>query len=187
VVSPDARIGDAESEIPLRCSGELLLLMGQTIQRIRVRREHSIRGGRILMNRRTATFWFPAFCSLTAAMGSLMIIRQMGLRPSILWVRRMPVLLYVPWLALLPLAGTVGAFLSRRGEAGFSTRLTASLFPAMILSGLVCLGLAWMAIAGQLDRPQWLYIVVGVLNWAVLPSVALLLGAVPLLRSPKRT
>jgi hypothetical protein len=133
------------------------------------------------MNKRTATFWFPAFCSLTAAMGSLMILRQMGLRPNILWVGRMPVLLYVPWLALLPLSGTVGAFLSRRGGGRFSACLTAALFPTMTLCGLLSLGLTWMAIAGQLDRPRWLYIVLGLFNWAVLPSVALLLGASPFL------
>jgi hypothetical protein len=129
------------------------------------------------MNIRTATFWLPALCGLTAAMGSLMISRQMGLRPSILWLGRMPVLLYVPWLALLPLTGIVCAFLSRRGGGGFSTCLTVSLFPAMTLCGLVCLGLTWMGIAGQLDRPRWLYVVLAVFNWGVLPSVSLLLGA----------
>jgi len=46
-------------------------------------------GGKSTMNKRTATFWFPALCSLTAAMGSLMIFRQLGLRPNTLWVGRM--------------------------------------------------------------------------------------------------
>jgi hypothetical protein len=135
-------------------------------------------------NKRTATLWFPALFSLIAAMGSLMVLRQMGPRPHILWVGRMPVLLYVPWLALLPLAGTIGAFLSRRGGGKFSTCLTASMFPAMTLCGLLCVGLTWMAINGQLDRPRWLYVALGVFNWAVLPSVALLLGAAPFLVKP---
>jgi hypothetical protein len=130
-------------------------------------------------------FWFPALCSLTTAMGSLMIVRRMGLRPNILWVGRMPVLLYVPWLVLLPLAGTVGAFLSRRSGGRFFTRLTAALFPAGTMSTLVCLGLMWMAISDRLDRPRWLYVALGLFNWAVLPSLVLLLGAVPLLGNPR--
>lgn len=143
-------------------------------------------GDRFAANKRTATLWYPALCGLTASMGSLMIFRMIGPRPSIIWVGRMPVLLYVPWLTLLPLSGTGGAFLSRRGGGNFRTCLTAALFPAMTLCALVCLGLTWMAIADQLDRPQWLYVLLGVFNWSVLPSVALLLGAIPLLSNARQ-
>jgi hypothetical protein len=141
---------------------------------------------RFTMNKRTATLWFPALFSLLAAMGSLFILRQVGLRPYLLWVGRMPVLLYVPWLTFLPLAGTVGAYLSRRGGGRFFDRLTAALFPALALFGLVGMGLTWMAVANQLDRPQWLYVVLGFFNWAALPSVGLVLGAIPFLSGPRQ-
>lgn len=139
------------------------------------------------VNKRTATLWIPALCSLTISMGSLMILRRMGLKPNVVWVGRMPVLLYVPWLVLLPLAGTVGAFLSRRGGGRFLTCLTASLSPAVTMCGLVSLGLVLMSTSDLLDRPRWLYIVLVLFNWVVLPSVALLTGAAPFLsdRAPR--
>jgi hypothetical protein len=56
----------------------------------------------------------------------------------------------------------------------------------MTMGGLVCLGLVWMAAADRLDRPRWLYIVLVLCNWVVLPSMALLLGAAPFLSSPKQ-
>jgi hypothetical protein len=59
--------------------------------------------------------------------------------------------------------------------------VAAGLFPAAVLLGLVCLGFAAMAISNQLDRPEWLCIAVGLLNWTVLPGCALLLGTAPFL------
>jgi len=115
-----------------------------------------------------------------------MIFRHMGLRPNIVWIGHIPVLLYVQWLAFLPLAGTAGAFLSRRGGGGFATRLRSALFPAMTICGLVCLGLMWMATTDRLDRPRWLYVVLVLFNSVVLPSIALLTGAAPFLNKPRQ-
>jgi len=56
----------------------------------------------------------------------------------------------------------------------------------MTVCGLVCVGLTWMAITNRLDRPRGLYVVLGLFNWAVLPTLALLLGAIPLLGNPKQ-
>jgi hypothetical protein len=106
-----------------------------------------------------------------------MILRHVGPRPYILWVGRMPVLFYVPWLTFLPLAGAVGGFLSTRRGGNFVTRVAAALFPAFTMFGLVCLGLIWMGLTGRLDRPGWLYVLLGLFNWTVLPTVALLPGA----------
>ena len=63
--------------------------------------------------------------------------------------------------------------------------VAAGLFPAAVLLGLVCLGLTAMAITDELDRPEWLCIAVGLLNWTVLPGGALLLGTTPFLISAK--
>ena len=137
------------------------------------------------MNNRISTLWLPGLVSLTFAMGFLMALRTFGPKPHIVWIGRMPMLLYVPWLVVLPLAGAAGAHLSRRSGGNLPACIAAGLFPAVVLFGLVCLGLSDMAIANQLDRPQWLYITVGLLNWAILPGGALLLGAAPFSKRAK--
>ena len=137
------------------------------------------------MNSRISTLWIPGLISLTFAMGLLMALRTFGPKPHVVWMGRMPMLLYIPWLAVLPLCGAAGAHLSRRSGGEFPACIAAGLFPGVVLFGLVCSGLFNMAITNQLDRPQWLYIAVGLLNWAVLPGAALLLGAAPLSKSAR--
>lgn len=137
------------------------------------------------MNRRIATLWLPGLVGLAAATGSWTALRLVGTRPHILWIGQMPLLLYVPWIVLLPLAGAAGAYLCRRAGGRPMACVAAGLFPAAVLLGLVCLGLTAMAISNELDRPEWLCIVVGLLNWTVLPGCALLLGTAPFLISAK--
>ena len=134
------------------------------------------------MMNRIATVWLPSLVSLTAAMGLLMILRRLGLHPYVMWVGRMPMLLYVPWLLLLPLSSATGAYLSRRGGGSRLACFIAGLFPGIVLVGLVCSGLAGMAIRNQLDRPEWFYIVITLVNWVILPAGVLLVGILPFLR-----
>jgi hypothetical protein len=134
---------------------------------------------------RVATLWWPGLVGLAAATGSWTVLRLVGTKPHILWIERMPLLLYVPWILLLPLAGAAAAYLCRRAGGGPMACVTAGLFPAGVLLVLVCLGLAGLAISHQLDRPEWLCIAVGLLNWTVLPACALLLGTSPFLTSAK--
>ena len=139
------------------------------------------------MKNRISNLWLPGLVSLTSAMGLQMVLRRIGPHPHVVWVGRIPLLLYVPWLAVLPLFGATGAYLSRRAGGALWVCVAAGLFPAIVLFGLVCLGLAGMAFGDQLngDRPLWLYVTVSLVNWAILPGVALLLGTLPFLRAPK--
>jgi len=82
------------------------------------------------------------------------------------------------WLAALPLFGAASAHLSRRAGGDRSTGLTAALFPAMVMIPL------WMALATRMSHPsprQWFGLFCGVLNWIVVPGIALSLGAWSLL------
>ena len=88
---------------------------------------------------------------------------------------------YVPWLVLLPLAGALGAWLSRRAGGRPGQRLTAALFPAFYAP----VALLLVAIRGAFFVPQE---AVGPFNllefllaWVVLPALACTLGALPLL------
>ena len=74
------------------------------------------------MNNRTLTVWLPALVSLMVAMGSLTALKTIGAHPKIIWMGQTPLLLYLSWLALLPLSGAFGAHLSRApgGIPGFA-------------------------------------------------------------------
>jgi hypothetical protein len=134
------------------------------------------------MNSRTKHLWLPGLVSLTAAMGSLMVLIEISLQPR--WLGRSPLqMVILPWLILLPLCGGAGAYLSRSGGADRRARMVAGLFPTIVLFILgTILVLTRLVIPA---RPQWwngsLAIVLGI----ILPSAALLLGTMPFLKHAK--
>lgn len=140
------------------------------------------------MNDRTRTLWLPGLVSLTAAMGMLMLMNRLGIKPTILWYRsRFALEFYLPWLLCLPLFGGLGAYLSRRSLGQFKMRLAAALFPAIAIFGLFCFGITtslmverrmvWHAFPGAFALM--------VFTWVLLPGAALALGALPFLRNPQ--
>ena len=136
-------------------------------------RIHSARMGKDTMTNRVKQFWLPGLLTFTLSMGLLELVQKFFPQPFILNLDHPPVLLfYVPWLLTLPLAGAIGACLSKR--AGGSRRMTllSSMFPVLPLAavfliaipvGLVLshtlshgivaaafltLGIAWVAVPG---------------------------------------
>jgi hypothetical protein len=85
------------------------------------------------------------------------------------------------WLALLPLCGAAGAYLSRRAGGASLNCLVAGTFPALAMLGVFCLllpiGIVIQRNAFLIHHP--LYFGLALLNWTVLPGALLLLGAVP--------
>lgn len=138
------------------------------------------------MNSRIATLWLPALINLAAAMSFLTMVRQFGIRPNVVWMGQLPMLLYVPWLAVLPLFGAATAYLARRAGGRFVVCVTAGLFPAVILSGLSCIGLIVIGPGDELDRPRWLYLSVNLATWDLIPTVVLLAGIASFLRMGPR-
>jgi cation transport ATPase len=135
------------------------------------------------MNTRSKTFWLPSLVSLTAAMVCLMISTEVAKQPRF-EVRGLATLAtYIPWLLMLPLCGAAGAYLSRRAGGERLVRLGAGLFPVIALTTLV----AFLTLIGKFvyAKPQWFYFSIAVLCGAILPSAALLLGAVPFVKDPK--
>ena len=135
------------------------------------------------MNRRTRTFWLPALVSLTAAMASLTISTLGGLEPRFVSRGWATYVAYVPWLLMLPLCGAAGAYLSRRAGGERRACLAAGLFPVIAMTSLV----GFLTVIGKFvyAKPQWLYFSMALLLGAVLPGVALLLGAAPFAKARK--
>lgn len=131
------------------------------------------------MNNRTKQFWLPALVTSLLGTGLLAIFQYAGMRPIVL---RTPVeqftTLYFPWLLSLPAFGFLGAFWSRRAGGAIPTRLFAGSFLSLIYFAVPWL---FVPIAMLMDHetPHMVPFTWFLLNWAVLPGLALLLGALP--------
>jgi hypothetical protein len=132
-----------------------------------------------IMNARTKQVWLPGLASLTTSMVFLMILIQISMQPR--YLGRSPLqMVLLPWLALLPLCGAGGAYLSRRGGGYRWARLAAGLFPTIVLFVLgSILVITHLIVPAQ---PRLWYGFLAVTLGIVLPTAALLLGALPFLR-----
>jgi hypothetical protein len=132
------------------------------------------------MNARTKQLWLPGLVSLTSAMILLAPLITISMQPRFLG-RSPLVMVLLPWLALLPLCGAAGAYLSRRGGGDQRARLVAGLFPTIALltlgSILVVTRLVTFA------HPGWWYGSLALALGIILPSASLLVGTLPFLRS----
>ena len=139
------------------------------------------------MNNRTKSLWLPALITLLGASVSLMFAQLFGMQPRVVWIGKMGMTLYWPWLGTLPIFGAVGAYLSQRAEGAVRARLAAGLAPALVMLIVMGLVLPWgLAIDG------WAFIRLvgfglGLVNWVALPGIALLVGALPFLSSGQKS
>jgi hypothetical protein len=135
------------------------------------------------MNSRSRQFWLPALVSLSISEGVLLGVSVIvGSHSQLLMAG--PKMIYLPWLFSLPVAGGVGAYLSRRAGGERKSLLAASLFPAAVGLGFICAGIAIALLTGAriFARPQWLYASRALEVGVVVPAIALLLGSLPFLK-----
>jgi len=134
------------------------------------------------MNHRTRSLWLPALVALLGASVSLMLTQFLGMQPHLVWIGRMGMTFYWPWLATLPFFGAVGAYLSQCAQGATRARLAAGLSPALIMLIVMCLILPWGLLIDGLDFFRLVSFGLGLANWVVIPGVALLVGALPFLK-----
>lgn len=135
-----------------------------------------------LMNYRTKSLWLPALVTFLGATLSLTISQIAGIQPRMLWLDKLVMWFYLPWLATLPFFGGLGAYLSRRARGPILSRLAASLSPALIMLTVMCLILPWGLYVEGLHSLTLFGFGVGLINWVAIPALALLLGAAPFLK-----
>jgi len=135
------------------------------------------------MNARTKTLWLPALASLLGASLAMTLLQRVGVRPRLVWTGQVEMAFYVPWLALLPLFGASGAYLSRRAGGTVRTRVTASLAPVLWLL-LLCILTEPLELASR-GFSSLLYFGYGLAQYVAIPGIALLLGALPFLRESR--
>lgn len=142
------------------------------------------------MNERTRKFWLPAFASVAAACTLVAVVAQLSYLPRVILMRsEVATLVYPIWiLGQLPL-GALGAYCSRRAGGSRFTRLTAGLFPSVVmLAGMIVVILVQTLLQGRfdfgsVDGGMFARAMVSVI---LIPTVALLLGTLPFLKDAAR-
>lgn len=156
----------------------------------RIRRAKAQRG----FNDRTRQIWIPSLVSLALANAVLMLFGRIALKPvsvtvePISWYPGIPlVLIYLRWIALQPVTGAIGAYLSYRAGGGRRTQLIAGLFPSIVMFGL---WFGFIPASEVFARNRFvlqhpIYFAAGAISWILVPGMALLFGAAPVMALPR--
>lgn len=144
------------------------------------RRINSVRSRKDAMTNRVTQLWLPGLLTFGLSMVLLELAQKFGPRPIILDLDKgTPILMfYISWLLILPVAGALGAYLSKR--AGGSTRmvLVSSIFPvlpfAVVFMIAIPVGLVINhALAHHTVTAAYFSLSVG---WVLAPGIALFVG-----------
>jgi hypothetical protein len=134
------------------------------------------------LSQRTRSLWLPALTTFFGVSVSLMVCQFLGMHPRIVWVGKVAMWFYWPWLATLPVFGALGARLSQRAHGPAPARLAAGLSPALIMLTVMLLILPWGLAIDGFHFFQLVAFGLGLLNWVAIPGAALLLGTLPFLQ-----
>ncbi|MFZ3243432.1 MAG: hypothetical protein WA516_02945 [Candidatus Acidiferrales bacterium] len=147
------------------------------------------------MNDRTKRLWLPGCITFLASAGALAFLQLAGFSPYFprAWAGNSStnpllhhsLMLYLPWLCVLPFLGAAGAQWSRRVGSGPALRIAVGIFPAFVFLATFLVWVPLCVAMGTLPQAKiFLPALAGlILSWVVIPGAALLLGVLPFLRS----
>lgn len=141
------------------------------------------------MNERTRKFWLPAFASVAAACAFVAVVAQLSYLPRVILFRsEVAALVYPIWiLGQLPL-GALGAYCSRRAGGDRLTRITAGVFPSIVMAtGILVVVVVQFILRGKydfgsVDTGMFARALVSVV---LVPTIVLMLGTLPFLKNPE--
>jgi len=140
------------------------------------------------MTRRWKTMWLPGLAVSVAAQGLLLALGALGAAGRTVWHPPLPpVLLYWPWLLALPVLGAAGAAWSRQQGGTRFERLIVAVFPLAPWLVFFPMGVARILSEDIPTSEKLLVVLVGGLNWVIVPALALVLGALPVLHRSEAT
>jgi hypothetical protein len=146
-----------------------------------------------LMNDRTKQLWLPGLVCFATSMIWLMLLQFAGVQPNRVHVASIDLpMFYIPWLAGLPIFGALAAYLSRKAGARRSVIFVVTVFPCLMFLISILLWVLPVSLFSTND-PASAYIrahfsvstVFSICVLLMLPTVPLLLGALPFLRMEK--
>ena len=141
---------------------------------------HLARIRKDIMTNRVTQLWLAGLLTFALSMGLLELVQKFGPRPIVLDLDKgTPVLMfYTPWLLVLPLAGALGAYLSKRAGGSARIVLASSIFPVLpfgvvfMIAGPVGLVISH-SLAHHIVTAAFFSMSVG---WVLAPGIALLVG-----------
>lgn len=146
-----------------------------------------------MMVERIKRFWFPSVAILFASVAFLVAIQAAGLRPHFVMKGELPLVIYFPWLVVLPFLCAGGAYWARCQRGGQTVAAAREFLPVLKLFGsFVAVFVASLLVAVPVcvalraltpDAEFFIILAGAILSWVVIPGVALLLGVLPFLRS----
>ena len=169
--------------------------LAQVSDWIRLRKDlERARQGDTMKNQQIRSVWLPGLVSAAAGFGLLRgILAFTGLRDWMFDSRvtellpfpaleRAACIFAIPWIAVLPIAGALGAFVSWRAGGRPGQRVVAALVPELVVAGTALLALPVDIVIG-IPRGEWSFahLPAALFVWILLPAVALTLGSLPLL------
>jgi hypothetical protein len=143
------------------------------------RKIYSARTKENIMNARVKCVWLPGLLAFFTSMVLLEMAQKFGPQPMVLHLDHPPVLMfYTRWLLILPFAGALGAYLSKRGGGSFLMTLLASIFPVLPFATVFLIALP---VGLSIDHAVPHNIVMAaffeaMLGWVLAPAVALSIG-----------
>ena len=134
------------------------------------------------MQKRVHQLWIPGLLTLTLSVVFLVTLQKLGFHARMVSWRDSDILLYAPWLLLLPFFGAFAAYISSRAGGSRGTVLLASVFPVLALTTAFLLmfpiGLIVERIIGR--RVDFGVVATILLRdgigWILIPGAALLVG-----------
>jgi hypothetical protein len=142
-----------------------------------------------IMNERTKRLWLPGLASFWAAMACEVAFGGVSDYGS-LFHAHISRLVYGLWLVGQLGCGALGAYLSRRAGGGWSARVGAALFPSgiLVITMLVVIAIcaAGRALGLGFAALDFWILVKPTFTVIVIPSVAMLLGALPFLSDDRQ-
>src|SRR6266480_3480380 len=143
------------------------------------RKIQSARTRKDTMTNRITQFWLPGFLTFALSMSVLELVQKFFPQPFMLRLDHPPVLLfYVPWLLTLPLAGALGAYLSKSAGASPPMALFSSLFPVLPLAAIFLIAIpVGLVISHMLSHSivAAAFLTLGI-EWVAVPGAVLLAG-----------
>jgi hypothetical protein len=153
------------------------------------RKINQARGGTEMLKQRIQRLWLPGIVPMILAMGILCVGLRAGLNPRTVEISpRVPALLYLAWLLILPGMGALAAYWSRRAGGSVANRAAAALFTALTMIAIFLAVMILTVFADDHMKTSSIFMVLlsNTVGGILLPAVALLAGAWPFLRDTRR-
>jgi hypothetical protein len=128
---------------------------------------------------RVRQIWVPSLVTLLASFSLMALVIRAGIQPIVSHAGGpRGIILYLPWLLLLPVIGAAGAYLSRRAQGSGWRVYLAGAFPALAILVALLFTLPFrLVIDPYVVHDFQLRALVSIfLSWTILPGIALCVG-----------